>query len=138
MAEMNPNGETFQSGRSLRAKGILERFAPLSWFRHPLERHPRLGHLQITHLGWRFADPHEEFIPTFEAATRYAPRRVSWEFKAVKNWLILPTRLAEETQRNGDDFSHAQMEVTKDQDFCLAASQDMDLILQALDDGAPH
>ncbi|WP_405830587.1 hypothetical protein [Streptomyces sp. NBC_00105] len=121
----------------LRAHAALSRFAPLFWFRSPVERHPRLGHVQIAHLGWRFAEPHDEFKAVFEAVARDAPRHVEWRFKAAKNWLIRPVRLAEESARNGDDFGEAQVTVTKDQDFCLLAAKDMDLILQAIEDAAP-
>ncbi|MEW2136908.1 hypothetical protein AB0892_09965 [Streptomyces sp. NPDC005409] len=93
--------------------------------------------MQIAHLGWRFAEPHDEFRPLFEAVVRDAPRHVAWEFKAAKNWLILPVRLSEESRRNGDRFGEAQTTVTEDQDFCVAASKDMDLILRALEDAAP-
>ncbi|MFF3678940.1 hypothetical protein ACFYYS_33845 [Streptomyces sp. NPDC002120] len=132
---MNP-GQGPRTPNDFRARDALNGFAPLSWFRSPLERHPRLGHVQIAHLGWRFAEPHDEFKPVFEAVVRDAPRHVEWQFAAAKNWLILPTRLVEETIRNSDDFSAAQATITKDQDFCIAAAKDMDLILQAIEDAA--
>ncbi|WP_042801420.1 hypothetical protein [Streptomyces sp. C] len=116
----------------------MNSYAPLFWFRHPLERHPRFGYLQIAHLGWRFADPRDEFMPVFEAAAREAPRHVDWVFKAARNWLILPTRLTEETRRNGGNFSHAQATVREDQEYCLAAAQDMELILRRLAAASPN
>ncbi|MFD0353025.1 hypothetical protein ACFVHW_04635 [Streptomyces sp. NPDC127110] len=130
--------ERLRADRGLRAKTILNSYAPLFWFRHPLERHPRFGYLQIAHLGWRFAEPHAEFMPIFEAAARDAPRHVDWEFKGMRNWLILPTRLTEETRRNGDNFIHAQATVREDQEYCLAAARDMELILRRLAAASPN
>ncbi|MFE3765169.1 hypothetical protein ACFXPI_25805 [Streptomyces sp. NPDC059104] len=102
----------------------------------PVERH-EFGYLQVAHLGWRFIDPHDEFRPVFEEAVRNAPRHLDWRFKVKRNWLILPVRLTEETARCGDNFSEAQSRLLADQDFCLATSADMELILQALDAAAP-
>ncbi|MGJ0154587.1 hypothetical protein ACR3S4_14675 [Streptomyces sp. CH8.1] len=132
----SPLGESERS-RSALAREILGRFAPLSWFRSQPEHHPRLGHVQIAHLGWRFSEPHDECKPVFEAVVRDAPRHVEWEFRAAKNWLILPARLSEESRRNGDHFSEALAAVTEDQEFCILASKDMDLILRELDAVAP-
>ncbi|MFE2155687.1 hypothetical protein ACFXAO_37280 [Streptomyces lavendulae] len=115
---------------------ILRRFAPLAWFRSPVERH-EFGYRQVAHLGWRFIDPHDEFRPVFEEAVRDAPRQLDWQFKVKRNWLILPVRLTEETARCGDNFSHAEYRLFADQEFCLATSTDMELILQALDAAAP-
>lgn len=68
---------------------------------------------------------------------RNAPRHVDWQFKVKRNWLILPVRLIEETAQSGNNFSEAECKLFADQDFCLAASADMELILQALEAAAP-
>ncbi|MEU8436096.1 hypothetical protein AB0F18_24965 [Streptomyces sp. NPDC029216] len=127
-----------RQGRATRAKAILGRFAPLAWFRTPAEFHPHFGYAQVAHLGWRFDEPHEEFKPIFEAATRNAPQNTTWTFGVQKNWLILPERLARESMRSGGDFGMAQQIITEnDQDFCMATIADLELILDALDQAAP-
>ncbi|MEU2833616.1 hypothetical protein ABZ667_34030 [Streptomyces lavendulae] len=93
--------------------------------------------MQVSHLGWRFVEPHDEFRPVFEEAVRDAPRNVDWQFKVKRNWLILPVRLTEETARCGDDFGAGKSRLLEDQEFCLAALADMELILQALEAAAP-
>lgn len=133
---MNPDENDNPADRTRRALEILRRFAPLAWFRSPVERH-EFGYMQVAHLGWRFIDPHDEFRPVFEGAVRDAPRHLDWRFKVKRNWLILPVRLTEETERCGDNFSQAEYRLFADQEFCLATSADMELILQALDAVAP-
>ncbi|MFE6841265.1 hypothetical protein [Streptomyces sp. NPDC057686] len=128
------NGGGTEAPNMNRAREILGRFAPLSWFRAPLRTHPKFRYTQIAHLGWRFSDPHEELKPVFEAAVRDSPRNAEWVFKAQRNWLILPTRLLQETASCGGDFGLAQQTLTQnDQEFCIAASEDMELILNSLD-----
>ncbi|ATZ25261.1 hypothetical protein ACFZBM_37300 [Streptomyces lavendulae] len=122
--------------RTRYALTILRRFAPLAWYRSPVERH-EFGYLQVAHLGWRFTEPHDEFRPVFEETVRDAPLLLDWRFEVKRNWLILPVRLTEETARCGDNFSEAQSRLLEDQEFCLATSAGLELILQALDAAAP-
>ncbi|WP_031150527.1 hypothetical protein [Streptomyces erythrochromogenes] len=124
--------------RGPRARAALSRFAPLAWFRSPLERHPQFGYVQIAHLGWRFAEPHDELQSVFEAVVHETALRIDWEFKVARNWLILPSLLAHETRNNGGDFSKAEGTLTREQDLCTMASEDMNLILEAIEAAAPR
>ncbi|MGW6949164.1 hypothetical protein [Streptomyces xanthophaeus] len=130
---MNRESDEASGDRSLYAKDVLSRFGFLSWFRCPLEKHPQLGIVQVSHVGWRFAAPCDDLKKVFEEVANAAPRHVEWIFKAQKNWLILPLLLSEETHRNGGDFGAAQSFLVEDQDFCIAVSKDLDLILAALE-----
>ncbi|MGW9370431.1 hypothetical protein ACWGVR_10505 [Streptomyces xanthophaeus] len=77
--------------------------------------------------------PRDDLKKAFEEVANAAPRHVEWTFKAQKNWLILPLLLNEETRRNGGDFGAAQSLLVEDQDFCIAASKDLALVLAALE-----
>ncbi|MEU8462777.1 hypothetical protein [Streptomyces sp. NPDC029003] len=129
--------DDFPEDRKPDAMAVLSRFAPLAWYRSSLERHPRLGYVQVANLGWRFIEPHDEFMQVFENVTRDAPQHLDWQFKVKRNWLILPARLSEESARCGDNFIAAKVSLMRDQEFCIAASKDMWLILRALDAAAP-
>ncbi|MGE7389937.1 hypothetical protein ACQKM2_31100 [Streptomyces sp. NPDC004126] len=129
--------EGLATDRVLRAEAILNSYAPLLGAICPDERHPRFGHFQVARLVWWFAEPHDEFIPLFEAAARDAPRLVGWECRVGKIWDISPARLLEEWRGNGKNMQKAKLAVIQDQEFCLAASQDLDLILQMLAASAP-
>ncbi|RST07358.1 hypothetical protein EF910_06660 [Streptomyces sp. WAC07149] len=132
------DSEPLRVDRVLRAKAILNSYAPAPWAICPDERDARFGYFQVARLIWRFDEPHDELIPVFEAAARDAPRCVGWEFTAGENWCIQPTRLAEEWRGNGKNMQKAKLAVIQDQEFCLAASQDLDLILQMLAASAPN
>lgn len=89
----------------------------------------------ITHLvepptiGWRFSEPHPELREMFRSVTRNAPRNVDWTFKESRNSFIVPSRIAESDA--GGEGPH-DLSITSDQDFCVAASEDIELIIDAL------
>lgn len=65
----------------------------------------------------------------FRSVTRDAPLNVDWTFKELRNSFIVPSRIAESD--TGGEGPH-DLSVTSDQDFCVAASEDIELIIDAL------
>uniref|UniRef100_A0AAU2VQE7 Uncharacterized protein n=1 Tax=Streptomyces sp. NBC_00008 TaxID=2903610 RepID=A0AAU2VQE7_9ACTN len=129
--------------RNERVRQVLSRFGDVAWFRHPVERHPFYGYLQVSFVAWRYVDSREELKKVFEAAVQEAPKRVEWTFKSVRNWMIVPSRLMQESGPDGANFNDA-MDVIResDQEFCAATAEDLENIFRKLTeapsiDGSP-
>ncbi|MFF8291522.1 hypothetical protein ACF068_20145 [Streptomyces sp. NPDC016309] len=96
------------------------------------------GYLQVSFIGWRFAEPKDELKPTFASALQSTPTQVDWSFTTGKNWMILPTRLLEESGPDTRDFNEAVARITQsDQDFCAATVADLEIILAAIAAAGP-
>ncbi|MFJ9078214.1 hypothetical protein ACIRO3_23710 [Streptomyces sp. NPDC102278] len=79
--------------------------------------------------GLGFSEPHPELAVMFRSVTRAAPRNVDWTFKELRNSFIVPSRIAESDA--GGEGPH-DLSVTSDQNFCVAASEDIELIIDAI------
>ncbi|MCX4627720.1 hypothetical protein [Streptomyces sp. NBC_01443] len=121
-----------QPSRFMRARFSLERFAPVAWLAFPSEFHSSHTRRQLSYFGWRFSEPHDELDEMFTMLAHDAPQNIEWTFTRVKNSMIAPKRLTIESGPDGRNFLEARTAITSDQDFCLAAAEDMELILQAL------
>ncbi|MEV6783812.1 hypothetical protein [Streptomyces sp. NPDC051098] len=137
---MSPEADSSRTpARNERAKEILGTYGRLAWFRHPVERHPIYGYIQVPFIAWRYETPHEELRGTFESAARTAPKNVEWTFTSRKNWMIAPSRLVENSGPDGTMFNEAALAITtNDQEFCAAASEDLEAILQELTESQKH
>ncbi|MEV6575716.1 hypothetical protein [Streptomyces sp. NPDC051577] len=87
------------------------------------------GLAEVPTIGWRFSEPHPELGEMFRSVTRDAPQNVDWTFKELRNSFIVPSRIAESD--TGGEGPH-DLSVTSDQDFCVAASEDIELIIDAI------
>ncbi|MGW4687532.1 hypothetical protein ACWEPM_21895 [Streptomyces sp. NPDC004244] len=118
--------------RFQRAKAALERFAPVAWIRSTSEI-GITGLVQAPSLGWRFSEPHPELKEMFASVVRDAPQNISWFFGERGNSLIVPSRLVDEAGPDGEGYGDLRTAISKsDQEFCIAASQDIELIIQAI------
>ncbi|MFD0271593.1 hypothetical protein ACFVGY_34225 [Streptomyces sp. NPDC127106] len=115
-----------------RAKAALERFAPVAWIRSTSE----IGHtglIQVPSLGWRFSEPHPELKEMFTSVVRDAPQNITWFFGERRNSLIVPTRLVDEAGLDGEGYGDLKTAISQsDQGFCIAASEDIELIIRAI------
>ncbi|MFJ3529534.1 hypothetical protein [Streptomyces sp. NPDC090132] len=119
--------------RNERARQVLSRFGDVAWFRHPVERHPFYGYLQVSFVAWRYVDPREELKKVFETAVQEAPERVEWTFRSVRNWMIVPSRLMREAGPDGANFNDAMGAIREsDQEFCAATAEDLENTLRKL------
>ncbi|MFD3554947.1 hypothetical protein ACFWWA_23060 [Streptomyces goshikiensis] len=116
-----------------RARAALSRFAPVVWLRSISEIDHTTGLVQLPSLGWRFSEPHPELREMFTSVVRDAPRNIAWAFEERKNSAIVPARLIAEGKPDGEDFGDLRRAISQsDQEFCIAASEDIELIIQAL------
>ncbi|MFD8990043.1 hypothetical protein [Streptomyces goshikiensis] len=119
--------------RFQRARAALERFAPVVWLRSISEIDHTTGLVQLPSLGWRFSEPHPELREMFTSVVRDAPQNIAWAFEERKNSVIVPARLIAEGKPGGEDFGDLRRAISKsDQEFCVAASEDIELIIQAI------
>ncbi|MCX5145556.1 hypothetical protein OHB36_01980 [Streptomyces sp. NBC_00320] len=119
--------------RFQRAKAALERFAPVFWLSSTSEINRTTGLVQVPTLGWRFSEPHPELKGMFTSVVRDAPRNIAWFFGERKNSLIMPSRLINESGPDGGDLRDLGTAISqRDQEFCIAASEDVELIIQAI------
>ncbi len=86
-------------------------------------------------MGWRYAFPEEGVAQLIEAAVRALPTQIDWEIdRTRRNWVLVPTRVLREAQGLADpsfrDVVHSIN--VQDQEFCLKALSDFDLIIQHL------
>ncbi|GAA1569974.1 hypothetical protein [Streptomyces globosus] len=126
---MSTTGEPVS--RFERARIALERFAPLAWLKCSSET-DNAGLVQMPLLGWRFSEPHPELQGMFSSVVQDAPRRVTWTFKEGRNALIAPSRLALREQSGEDPLGVAIDITSSDQQLCIAASEDIERIIQAI------
>ncbi|WP_328763583.1 MULTISPECIES: hypothetical protein [unclassified Streptomyces] len=119
--------------RFQRARAALERFAPVVWLRSTSEINHTTGLVQLPTLGWRFSEPHPELNGMFASVVRDTPRNIAWFFGERKNSLIMPARLINESGPDGADLNDLATAISQhDQEFCVAASEDIELIIQAI------
>ncbi|MGW6945785.1 hypothetical protein [Streptomyces xanthophaeus] len=114
--------------RFKRARMALERFAPLAWIKSVSETNHITGLVQLPLLGWRFTEPHPELRDVFLSLARDVPQNIEWTFREDRNSLILPATIADSEE--GSEGSGARMR--GDQDICIAASEDMERIIDAI------
>jgi hypothetical protein len=86
-------------------------------------------------MGWRYAFPEEGVAQLIEAAVRALPTQIDWEIdRTRRNWVLVPTRVLREAHGLADpsfrDVVHSIN--VQDQEFCLKALSDFDLIIQHL------
>ncbi|MFK0253167.1 hypothetical protein [Streptomyces sp. NPDC090445] len=115
-----------------RAKAALERFAPVAQIRSTSEI-GITGLIQVPSLLWRFSEPHPELKEMFTSVVRDAPQNITWFFEERRNSLIMPSRLVHEAGPGGEGYRDIAIDISQtDQEFCIAASQDIELIIQAI------
>jgi hypothetical protein len=123
------------SSRGEQAVQALSRFGELAWFKLPTEFNAAYGYAQVPYMGWRYAFPGEGVAQLIEAAVRDLPTRVDWEIdRTRRNWVLVPTRVLREAHGLADpsfrDVVHSIN--VQDQEFCLKALSDFELIIQHL------
>ncbi|WP_327683179.1 hypothetical protein [Streptomyces sp. NBC_00467] len=90
-------------------------------------------YFQVPFVAWRFETPHDELREIFDSAARTAPTNAEWTFTSRRNWMIAPSRLIEKAGPGGALFNEAALSITtSDQEFCAAASEDLEAILREL------
>ena len=124
--------EEEQLSRFRRARNALERFAPVFWMKSTAETNNITGLVQLPSLGWRFSEPHAELQEMFNSLVRDVPRNTDWSFTEKKNSLILPSRLMPEAGPDGESGDLEGAITQNDQAFCIAASEDIELIIDAM------
>ncbi|WP_371619926.1 hypothetical protein [Streptomyces sp. NBC_00454] len=90
------------------------------------------GLIQLPSLGWRFSEPHPELQEMFHSVAREAPRNIDWSFTEKRNSLLVPSRLIAEGGPDGDWIDLRGEISQSDQAFCLAASEDIELIIDVI------
>lgn len=123
------------STRGERAVKALRRFGELAWFSLPLETNPTFGYPQVPYLGWRYASPDEEVARFIDATVTALPTQIEWTLdRSRRNWLLVPTRIPDEAQGVASPAFKDVIQFinTQDQDFCLKAQSDFELIIQRL------
>nr|WSW62885.1 hypothetical protein OG513_32275 [Streptomyces sp. NBC_00998] len=129
---MAMKGDGERPSRLHRARNALERFAPVVWMKSMSETNNTTGLIQLPSLGWRFSEPHPELQEMFHSVAREAPRNIDWSFMENKNSLLVPSRLIAEGGPDGD-WNGLRGEISQnDQAFCVAASEDIELIIDAI------
>ncbi|MEU9236617.1 hypothetical protein [Streptomyces subrutilus] len=129
---MAMKGEGRQLSRFQRARSALERFAPVVWMKSTSETDNTTGLVQLSSIGWRFSEPHPELREMFHSVTREAPRNIDWSFTEKKNSLIVPSRLITEGGSDGEWNDLRSTISQNDQAFCIAASEDIELIIDEI------
>ncbi|UFR02611.1 hypothetical protein KBP30_16110 [Streptomyces sp. Go40/10] len=117
------------------AMQALSRFGELAWFALPIEYNDAYDYYQVPYLGWRYTSPQEDLAQYIEEALRKIPTQVDWELdRTRRNWLVLPSRILREAHGLEDpDFSNVVHSInTHDQEFCLKAISDLELIIRHL------
>ncbi|MFF5020052.1 hypothetical protein [Streptomyces sp. NPDC001165] len=122
--------------RNTQAVHALSRFGELSWFKLPVEYNPIHGYHQVPYTGWRYACPDEGIAQLIENAVEGLSTHVEWTLdRTRRNWLLLPSRILREAQGlENPAFSNVVHSITvQDQEFCLKALSDLDLIILRLE-----
>uniref|UniRef100_A0AAU2V4L4 Uncharacterized protein n=1 Tax=Streptomyces sp. NBC_00003 TaxID=2903608 RepID=A0AAU2V4L4_9ACTN len=121
---------------SARVAAALRRFCRLEWFKLAAEVHPFYSYQQLPYLAWRYAAPNGGVAVIFRTAAREIPQNVEWVFDStVRNWSLSPARLVcRKDESNSTWFQEALQEITEDQDFCVAALADLELMVRYLAD----
>ncbi|GAA2449690.1 hypothetical protein GCM10010405_36440 [Streptomyces macrosporus] len=116
----------------------LAAFGELKWIRAPVAFNAVFERWQAPILGWRYENPESKLKKFFRGIVEDCPESVDWCFEAsFRNWFIVPCRLIEVMDREGGNFVDSAVSVAQeDQDFCIQANTDMELILQGLEKAA--
>ncbi|MFJ7175743.1 hypothetical protein ACIQXA_04780 [Streptomyces massasporeus] len=123
------------SSRGGQAVQALSRFGELEWFKLPTEFNAAHGYAQVPYMGWRYGFPEEGVAQLIEAAVKALPTQVEWEIdRTRRNWVLVPMRVLCEAHGLADpsfrDVVHSIN--VQDQEFCLKALSDFELIVQHL------
>ncbi|GHC48480.1 hypothetical protein GCM10010309_03900 [Streptomyces violaceochromogenes] len=123
------------SSRGERAVQALSRSGELEWFKLPTAFNATYGYAQVPYMGWRYVFPEEGVAQLIEAAVRALPTQVDWEIdRTRRNWMLVPMRVLREAHGLADpsfrDVVHSIN--VQDQEFCLKALSDFELIIQHL------
>ncbi|MGW2098579.1 hypothetical protein ACWCPX_12885 [Streptomyces olivaceoviridis] len=121
--------------RNTEAMQALSRFGELTWFKLPTEYNNVYGYYQVPYLGWRYACPRDDIAQYIEDAVSEVPTQVEWGLdRTRRNWVLLPSRIWREAHGLEDPaFSDVVHSInTQDQEFCLMALSDLELIVQHL------
>ncbi|MFF4573342.1 hypothetical protein [Streptomyces sp. NPDC001410] len=116
----------------------LSRFGELAWFKSPVKYNPVHGYHQVPYMGWRwrYTSPNEDIAQLIENTVEGLSTHVEWTLdRTRRNWLLLPSRILREAQGLEDPaFSNVVHSITvQDQEFCLKALSDLDLIILRLE-----
>lgn len=124
--------EGIQLSRFQRARNTIGRFAPVVWMKSLSETDEITGLVRLPTIGWRFSEPHPELQEMFHSATREAPQNIDWSFTEKRNSLIVPSRLIAEGGPDGQ-WNELRSDIEQnDQEFCIASSEDIELIIDAI------
>ncbi|WP_143669967.1 hypothetical protein [Streptomyces sp. Ag109_G2-15] len=110
----------------------LSRFGELAWFKLPVEYNPVHGYHQVPYMGWRYTSPQEDIAQLIEDAVEGLPTQVEWTLdRSRRNWILLPSRILREAQGlENPAFANIVHSINvQDQEFCLKALSDFDLII---------
>lgn len=113
----------------------LSRFGELAWFSLPVEINPYYGYPQVPRLGWRYKSPQVNVGQFIEEVVKEVHTQVDWTLdRTRRNWVLLPSRILSEAHGLEDPaFSNVVHSInTCDQEFCLKALADLELITQHL------
>jgi hypothetical protein len=89
----------------------------------------------VPYLGWRYTSPQEEVARLIEATVTALSTQVDWTLdRSRRNWVLVPTRILHKAQGLANPaFSDAVHFInTQDQEFCLQAQADFELIIRNL------
>ncbi|MGW7413041.1 hypothetical protein [Streptomyces sp. NPDC054863] len=95
-----------------------------------------MGYQQMSNLGLRYASPPPDLEETLRQVVEETPTQVEWTLDTSRrNWVLFPSRIFEESGGvNSPDFQEVKSRIIHtDQDFCIAAFQDLSKILQRLE-----
>lgn len=124
------------STRNMQAMHALSRFGELAWFKLPVEYNPVHDYHQVPYMGWRHMSPSEEIAQLIENAIEGLSAQVEWTLdRTRRNWLLLPSRILREAQGlENPAFANVVHSINvQDQEFCLNALSDLDLIILRLE-----
>jgi len=122
--------------RSMQAVHALSRFGELAWFKLPAEYNDVYKYYQVPYLGWRYRTPRNEVAEFIESTVAELPTQLEWVLdRTRRNWVLLPSRVQEEAHGLMDpSFSETIHSInSSDQEFCLKALADLDLIIGHLE-----
>ncbi|MFF7123876.1 hypothetical protein ACF07Y_08710 [Streptomyces sp. NPDC016566] len=124
------------STRNMQAMRALSRFGELAWFKLPVEYNAVHGYHQVPYMGWRYTSPNEGIAQLIENAVEGLSTQVEWALdRTRRNWILLPSRILCEAQGlQNPAFANVVHSInTQDQEFCLKALSDLDLIILRLE-----
>lgn len=120
------------STRSTQAVQALSRFGELAWFKLPAEYNHVFNYYQVPYMGWRYKSIRQGIEEVIEDAVKEPATQLEWILdRSRRNWILLPRRVHQEAGGLADpSFSETIQSInTNDQEFCLKALSDIDLII---------